>query len=96
MLVGKPLFAHKAAELLEFVRGAEVIAHNATFERTCIGTMLNETLDPSQWECTMVQCARCGLPLSLGEAAKALGLEAQKMTEGKKLIKQFWSKAAFR
>ena len=60
------------------------VAHNATFERTCIGAMLNETLDSSQWECTMVQCARCGLPLSLGEAAKALGLEVQKMTEGKK------------
>ena len=65
------------------------VAHNATFERTCIGAMLNENLDPAQWECTMVQCARCGLPMSLGEAAKALGLEAQKMTEGKKLIKQF-------
>ena len=65
------------------------VAHNATFERTCIGRMLGQTLDPKQWECTMVQCARCGLPLSLGDAAKALGLEVQKMTEGKKLIKQF-------
>lgn len=65
------------------------VAHNATFERTCIGRMLGKELDPLQWECTMAQCARCGLPLSLGEAAKALGLEAQKMTEGKKLIKQF-------
>ena len=65
------------------------VAHNATFERVCIGRMLGETLDPSQWECTMVQCARCGLPLSLGEAAKVLGLEAQKMAEGKRLIRQF-------
>lgn len=65
------------------------VAHNATFERTCIGRMLGKELDPLQWECTMAQCARCGLPLSLGEAAKALGLEVQKMTEGKKLIKQF-------
>ena len=65
------------------------VAHNATFERTCIGAMLGTTLDPKQWECTMIQCARCGLPMSLGEAAKVLGLEAQKMTEGKKLIKQF-------
>ena len=65
------------------------VAHNATFERTCIGAMLGTTLDPHQWECTMVQCARCGLPMSLGEAAKALGLEAQKMTEGKALIKKF-------
>ena len=65
------------------------VAHNATFERTCIGAMLGTTLDPHQWECTMIQCARCGLPMSLGEAAKALGLEAQKMTEGKALIKKF-------
>lgn len=65
------------------------VAHNATFERTCIGRMLGKELDPLQWECTMAQCARCGLPLSLGEVAKALGLEVQKMTEGKKLIKQF-------
>ena len=65
------------------------VAHNATFERVCIGRMLGRTLDPSQWECTMVQCARCGLPMSLGEAAKVLGLEAQKMTEGKALIKKF-------
>lgn len=65
------------------------VAHNATFERACIGRMLGQVLDPSQWECTMVQCARCGLPLSLGEAAKVLGLDAQKMTEGKALIKKF-------
>jgi DNA polymerase len=65
------------------------VAHNATFERTCLSRMLGVQLDPTQWECTMVQCARCGLPLSLGEAAKALGLEAQKMTEGKALIKKF-------
>ena len=65
------------------------VAHNATFERTCIGAMMGQQLDPEQWECTMTQCARCGLPMSLGEAAKALGLEVQKMTEGKKLIKQF-------
>ena len=65
------------------------VAHNATFERTCIAAMLGEPLDPAQWECTMIQCARCGLPMSLGEAAKALGIEAQKMTEGKALIKNF-------
>ena len=65
------------------------VAHNATFERTCIGAMQGQKLDPTQWECTMIQCARCGLPMSLGEAAKALGLEAQKMTEGKALIKKF-------
>ena len=65
------------------------VAHNATFERTCIGAMLGQRLDPEQWECTMVQCARCGLPMSLGDAAKALGLPVRKMTEGKALIRKF-------
>lgn len=65
------------------------VAHNAIFERTCLSMALGIELDPAQWECTMAQCSRCGLPLSLGEAAKALGLEAQKMTEGKALIKKF-------
>ena len=65
------------------------VAHNATFERTCLSVMLGQQLETEQWECTMVQCARCGLPMSLGEAAKSLKLEAQKMTEGKALIKKF-------
>lgn len=65
------------------------VAHNATFERVCLSNMLGVQLDPAQWECTMVQCARCGLPMSLGEAAKALKLDSQKMTEGKELIKRF-------
>jgi len=32
MLVGKPLFSNKAVELLEFLRGSELVAHNATFD----------------------------------------------------------------
>lgn len=39
MLVGKPLFAHKAGELLEFLTGAEMVAHNATFD---VGFLDNE------------------------------------------------------
>ena len=79
------------AQIISMLTDTDVVkvAHNATFERVCIGRMLGQELDPSQWECTMAQCARCGLPLSLGDAAKALNLEVQKMTEGKKLIKQF-------
>lgn len=69
--------------------GVIKVAHNATFERVCLSRHLGIQLNPSQWECTMAQCARCGLPLSLGEAAKVLDLDFQKMTEGKKLIKLF-------
>ena len=72
-------------------------AHNATFERVCftmhlrrLGKLRRDAwLDPLQWHCTMVQCSRCGLPLSLAQAGAALGLEQQKMTEGKDLIKLF-------
>ncbi|KAG1279653.1 hypothetical protein G6F64_014566 [Rhizopus arrhizus] len=39
MLVGKPLFSSKAAELLAFLRGSEMVAHNATFD---VGFLDNE------------------------------------------------------
>ena len=39
MLVGKPLFADKAGELLDFLAGSEMIAHNATFD---VGFLDNE------------------------------------------------------
>jgi len=65
------------------------VAHNAAFERVCLDRWLHRRHDPMQWHCTMVQASRCGLPLSLAEAGAALGLEKQKMTEGKTLIKIF-------
>ena len=65
------------------------VAHNAAFERVCLGRWIHADLDPMQWHCTMVQCSRCGLPMSLADAGAALGLERQKMTEGKALIKLF-------
>ena len=46
-------------------------------------------LDPVSWQCSMVMAAYCGLPLSLGDAGAALGLDKQKMTEGKDLIRYF-------
>lgn len=68
-------------------------AHNAVFERVCLSRYLelpeHTYLDPAQWHCTMVLCARCGLPLSLKDAGAELGLEEQKMTEGRRLIQLF-------
>lgn len=46
-------------------------------------------LDPSSWRCTMVWSAYLGLPLSLAGAGAVLGLEEQKLTEGKELIRCF-------
>ena len=46
-------------------------------------------LDPAGWYCTMVWSAYLGLPLSLKDAGAALGLDKQKLAEGKELIKYF-------
>ena len=46
-------------------------------------------LNPAGWRCTMVWSAYLGLPLSLAGAGAVLGLDKQKMTEGKELIKFF-------
>lgn len=46
-------------------------------------------LDPSAWKCSMVWSAYMGLPLSLAGTGAVLGLEEQKLKEGKDLIKYF-------
>ena len=46
-------------------------------------------LNPENWRCSMVWAATMGLPLSLEGVGAVLGLEKQKLTEGKDLIKFF-------
>lgn len=46
-------------------------------------------LNPESWRCSMVWAATMGLPLSLEGVGTVLGLEKQKLTEGKELIKYF-------
>ena len=46
-------------------------------------------LNPSSWKCSMVWSAYMGLPLSLEGVGAVLGLEKQKLTEGKDLIRYF-------
>ena len=46
-------------------------------------------LNPAGWRCTMVWSAYLGLPLSLAGVGAVLGLDKQKMTEGKDLIRYF-------
>lgn len=69
------------------------VAHNANFERVCLSRYLGlptgKYLDPSSWRCTMVWAATLGLPLSLKGVGTILGLEKQKLEEGKDLIKYF-------
>ena len=58
--------------------------HYSTPNDPCMGY-----LDPVGWHCTMVWSAYLGLPLFLKDVGAALGLDKQKLTEGKDLIKYF-------
>lgn len=68
-------------------------AFNANFERICLSRFLGYPtgayLEPDSWKCSMVWAAYMGLPLSLEGAGAVLGLEKQKLAEGKDLIKYF-------
>ena len=52
-------------------------------------------LNPSSWRCTLVWSAYMGLPLSLEGVGTVLGLEEQKMKEGKDLIRYFCTPCKF-
>ena len=80
-------------------------AFNAQFERICLSRYLRDKginvnpgktvkseglfLNPSSWHCTMIWSATLGLPMSLESVGAVLGLDKQKLTEGKNLIKYF-------
>ncbi len=77
-------------------------AFNATFERVCLSSYLGRLgrtirrdepgaryLDPLGWKCSMIWSATLGLPLSLEGVGSVLGLEKQKLSEGKDLIRYF-------
>lgn len=86
-------------DIIDALTDDEVIkwAFNAQFERVCLSRYLRDNgvslggycLDPVSWHCTMVWAATLGLPLSLEGVGAVLGLEKQKLTEGKNLIKYF-------
>ena len=71
-------------------------AFNATFERVCLSIWLRRNgftsdkyLDSASWRCSMIWSAYMGLPLSLAGVGAVLGLEKQKMKDGKELIRYF-------
>ena len=64
-------------------------AFNANFERTCLSKHLGIRLQPESWRCTAVQASMLALPLSLEAVGAVLGLDKQKLSEGKELIKYF-------
>lgn len=50
---------------------------------------VGDYLDPRSWRCSMIWSAYMGLPLSLAGVGVVLGLEEQKLKEGKDLIRYF-------
>lgn len=50
---------------------------------------VGDFLNPESWHCSMIHARTLGLPSSLAEVGKVLGIEQQKMTEGKALVKFF-------
>ena len=82
-------------EIIDGLLDDEVIkwAFNAMFERVCLSKFLGlktgTYLNPSSWRCSMIWSAYMGLPLSLEGVGAVLGLEKQKLTQGKDLIRYF-------
>ena len=84
-------------EITDAIMSTEIIktAFNANFERVALMRYLRRKLgrvvylNPSSWRCSEVQAAMLGLPLHLEGVAKVLNLDAQKMSEGKALIRYF-------
>ena len=73
-------------------------AYNSSFERVCLSRWLRkhrpdifsgQYLDPAGWQCTLVWGAYLGLPIGLEKIGAALGLEEQKLKEGKELVRYF-------
>lgn len=84
-------------EIIKAVTDDSVIkwAWHANFERICLSRylrdlgLLTDFLNPEGWRCDMVWAATLGLPFSLEGAGAVLGLDKQKLTEGKELIRYF-------
>lgn len=82
-------------KILKALSDEKVIKHsfNASFERVCLSRYLElptgTYLSPEGWHCDMVWAATLGLPQSLEGVGAVLGLEKQKLTEGKDLIRFF-------
>ena len=59
------------------------------YDRNPLSVECARFLNPESWKCSMVWSAYMGLPLSLEGVGAVLGLEKQKLSEGKDLIRFF-------
>ena len=79
------------ADIVEALSDDSVIkwSYNNNFERVCLSNYFGTWFEPGSWRCTMVWAAYLGLPRSLEDVGAVLGLEKQKLSEGKELIRYF-------
>ena len=72
-------------------RGIMRVAHNCGFERPVLKVCLGVDDDPTRWHDTMAQAMTLGLPASLEQLGKVVGLGADeaKDKDGKRLIQRF-------
>ena len=84
------------AKILQALDNPHIIksAFNAQFERVCLSRVVGHRLDPTGWHCSRVWSATLGLPLSLKDVGAVLGLDKQKITAGKELVKYFCTPCA--
>ena len=79
------------ADIVEALSDDSVIkwSYNNNFERVSLSNYFGTWFEPENWRCTMVWAAYLGLPRSLEDVGAVLGLEKQKLSEGKDLIRYF-------
>lgn len=65
------------------------ISINPFLDHHPLSTIKARFLSPTSWKCTMIWSATLGLPMSLEGVGAVLGLDKQKLSEGKNLIKYF-------
>lgn len=87
-------------EIIEAILDSSVTkwAFNSQFERVCLSYWIKKNyprrltedyISPYNWKCSMIWSAYMGMPRSLASVGAVLGLEEQKLIEGKELIKYF-------
>lgn len=81
--------AYETFRIALFDKNVKKYAFNANFERVCLAKHFEQDMPPEEWNCTMVNATRIGLPASLDKCGEALKLDIQKDKTGKALINYF-------
>lgn len=87
-LVEDPQGARKFDKLFSNLDDVQIVAHNATFERTALKAY-GYDIPTSKFYCTANKALYCGLPATLAGCSDVLSLPHGKLGTGKDLIRYF-------